>query len=108
MTKTLFAAAAVLVLGFAGQASAGQAVAAPTQAVVTTGVDFRDQAAVRAFYARLETAAERVCDSNSANPRIAQRDRACVNKAVAQAVRAADRPLLTALYDTSGEAQASR
>lgn len=110
MSKPLLVVAA-LSIAAAGPAfadEAGQVQAAPTAAVSTANVDFRDQAAVRAFYARLRNAAHAVCDSNSANPRITQRDERCVAKAVASAVQAADRPLLTALYDTTGEAQASR
>lgn len=109
MYKSLIAAAA-LTLAVAAPALAEPSAdtAAPTAAVSTAQVDFRDQAAVRAFYARLQSAAHAVCDSNSANPRITQLDQRCVAKAVASAVRTADRPLLTALYDTSGEAQASR
>jgi UrcA family protein len=108
MTKSLFAAAAVLALACAGQAAAEDALVAPTQAVSTANVNFRDQAAVKAFYNRIQIAAGQVCDSNSANPRVTQRDALCVRDAVAKAVRAADRPLLTAMYDTSGEARASR
>ena len=108
MTKSLFAAAALVALGLAGQASAAPNDDAPTQAVSTAHVDFRSEAAVRAFYRRIEAAAHDVCDSNSPNPRITQMDQACESRAVAQAIRAADRPMLTALYDTSGEAHASR
>ena len=108
MKPILFAAAALIAGCIALPALADDASVAPQAAVTTAGVDFRDPVAVRAFYGRLAMAAERVCDSNSANSRVQQLDRACVQKAVAEAVRSADRPMLTALYSTSQEAHASR
>ena len=108
MSKSTLLAAFALVLGCAGQAAAAPAAAVPAQTVSTTGVDFRDQAAVRAVYASIEQAAYRVCDAGWPNSRLGHRDTACVSDAVNRAVQAANRPLLTAQYDTSIEAHASR
>lgn len=109
MSKSLFAAAAAAAavgLVFAAQAQAeglanGDANTPPSQAVVAGHVDFRDTAAVDAFYVKLARTAGQVCDSNSANARIAQADRACAQQALAVAVRKLNRPLLTARYERS-------
>jgi len=105
--KMMMFAAAALALS-AAPALAVEAPAAPAVKVSTAGVDFRDPAAVKDLYARLRVSARDVCDSNSASPRVTQRDKLCVEQAVANAVRAADRPLLTALYDTNNYSRASR
>ena len=101
MTKLLFAAAAVAAFGFAGQTLAADREAAPTQVVHTANVDFHDQAAVRAFYAKLYRTAEAVCDRNSANAVITQADQRCIQQALADAVQATNRPMLTAMYRNS-------
>jgi hypothetical protein len=44
-------------------------------------------------------AAQAVCDSYAANSRVTQADVACVDKALARAVRKLDRPQLTAIYE---------
>ena len=75
----------------------------PSQPVSTKGVDFNDTAAVRAFHARLEQAALAVCDNYRARSRVTAEDKACAAKAVDQAVRAADRPLLTAIHQGARE-----
>ena len=108
MKKVLFAAAALALSAAAAPAFAGSASVAPAHQLSTAGVDFRDQAAVKAFYAKLRVAARDVCDSNSASPLVTQQDQLCVQKALANAVRVVDRPLLTALYTSNHYTQASR
>ena len=101
MSKLFLAAAAVAALGFAGQALAADDTAAPSQKVTAANVNFRSQTDVQAFYAKLARTAEAVCDSNSPNSYIQQRDRACVERALANAVQRVNRPLLTAMYRNS-------
>ncbi len=106
MTKTLLAAAAALALGgFAGQAFAADA--GNTQAVTVAGVNFADRTAVETFYAGLSRAAASACDSYAANSRVTAADRLCADRAVAKAVDALNRPVLTAVYQerTVGQAQ---
>lgn len=67
-------------------------------AVSKAGVDFADARKVGALYARLKRAADLACSTESADRHLAQPDRACVAQALAQAVREADKPLLTAAY----------
>jgi UrcA family protein len=104
MSKLLLAATAALLL--AGPALAQAQEAAPTRAISTRGVDFNDAAQVKSFYAKLWRSAYSVCDSNSANPVIAQADLACIHRAMAQAVQTVNAPRLTAMLDRSlgGEA----
>ena len=106
MTKTLLAAVAALSLGgFAGHALAADAGA--TQAVPTVGVDFNSRAAVQDFYVRLSGAAVSACDSYAANSRVTAADRLCADRAVAKAVEALNRPVLTAIFQerTVGQPQ---
>ena len=100
MLKTLCIAAGLMAL--AAPAIAADSLQAPTKAVSTASVDFHNSAAVRAFYSRLKTAANMVCDSYSANSRVTQADIACAHRALAEAVRNVDRPLLTAMYENDG------
>ena len=102
MSKLFFAAAAVAAFGFAGQALAADQ-AAPAQVVHAGNVNFHDQAAVKAFYVKLYRTAEAVCDSNSANPVFTQQDQLCVQRALANAVQSANRPMLTAMYRNSAD-----
>ena len=108
MKKVVFAAAALALAAAAAPAFAEVIATAPAHQVSTAGVDFRDQAAVKAFYSKLRVAARDVCDTNSASPTVTQQDQLCVQKALANAVRVVDRPLLTALYETNHYTQASR
>jgi len=68
-------------------------------ALPTARVDFSDPAQAKAFYARVKRAAEEVCAAPSTSSTISRPDDACVAHAVAQAVKNADRPLLTAAYN---------
>jgi UrcA family protein len=106
MIKLVLAAAAALTVGAAGQAFAAAEVA-PTKTVAVSDVDFRDQATTRRAYVRLHRAAATACDSNSANPRIAQADRLCAKKAMAKAVAEVNRPVLTAMFEQSRGAPVS-
>jgi UrcA family protein len=105
--KTLFTIA--LLAAVAAPAIVAAAPATPARSVSTAGVDFRDPAALQAFYQRLKIATADVCDSNSANPVITQRDRLCRQKALTVAVQSVNRPTLTALHQTeSTYAQVAR
>ena len=106
MSKLILAAAAAAALALAAPAMAQTVDAAPTQTVSTRSVNFSSPAAVKDFYAKLYQAALTVCDSGSANPRISQADISCVNQVMAQAVRAADKPVLTAMYDSANRGSA--
>ena len=101
MSKLLLAAAAGLLIAGPALAETAQPVdLAPTQAVSTRGVDFASRDQVKHFYAKLRGAALAVCDSGSANPRISQADATCVSRVMAEAVKSADKPVLTALYQS--------
>jgi UrcA family protein len=95
MTKMMFAAAAVAAL-LGGQAFAADA--STSVAVNTQGVNYNDRAAVQQLYTRINVAAVKACETPSQNRYIRQADQSCVDKAVADAVRKTDRPLLTAAY----------
>lgn len=69
-------------------------------ALPTSRVDFSDPAQAKAFYARVKRAAEEVCVAPSISSTISRPDADCVLHAVAAAVKTADRPLLTAAYNT--------
>ncbi len=108
MMKSLLLSAAILALGCAGQASAAVAASGSAQSVSTANVNFRDQAAVRSLYERIERAAYRACDPGWPNARLNHHDQICIGDAVDRAVLSANRPMLTALHDTSGTVSASR
>jgi UrcA family protein len=96
MTKLLLAASAALIL--AGPAFAQTAAdQAPTQAVSTRGVNFADKAEVGHFYAKLRGAAQTVCNAGSIN----SSDASCVRQVMASAVKVANKPVLTALYNNA-------
>jgi UrcA family protein len=102
MTKLLLAAAAAFTLAgpaFAESVQGGED--APTQAVSARGADFASQDQVKHFYAKLRGAAAAVCDSGSANPGISRGDAACVRQVMAEAVKAVDKPVLTAVYNSA-------
>ena len=100
MTKLLLAASAALILaGPAFAQTAGDQ--APTQAVSTRGVNFADKAEVGHFYAKLRGAAQAVCDSGSANPSLSTTDASCVRQVMASAVKVANKPVLTAMYNNA-------
>ncbi len=104
MSKLILAAAAALAL--AAPAMAQTVDAAPTQTLATSHVNFSDPAAVKQFYGKLYQAAATVCDSGSGAPRFAQTDISCVRETMAQAVRAANKPVLTAMYDNANRGSA--
>lgn len=107
MTKLLLAAgAAVLIAGPAFAAETQAQAEAPAQAVSARGVDFNNKDQVRQFYVKLHAAAQSVCDAGSATPRAFAVDAGCVRHVVADAVRAADKPVLTAMYNSSADANA--
>ena len=105
MSKWMFAAGFAVAFGFvAGQAMATETNGVETRQVSIANVDFRSEASVNAFYTDLRHAAQAVCNTNSANPRIQQLDRACYNRAMGQAVSKVNRPVLTALFQAKGGA----
>jgi UrcA family protein len=103
MTKLLLAASAAVLVAAPAFAAETQA-DAPAQAVSARGVDFSDRAQVKQFYSRLHEAAQTVCDSGSSVPRAFAVDISCVRRVMADAVKAADKPVLTALYNSSADA----
>jgi UrcA family protein len=106
MTKFLLAAgAAVLIAGpvLAAEPQAQPQAEAAAKTVSTRGVDFSNQEQVRRFYIRLTTAAQAVCDAGSPVPRVFATDARCVRQVVADAVKAADKPVLTALYNSNAD-----
>jgi UrcA family protein len=96
MSKILLAAAVATL--FAGSAMAET----KTTAVPTGNVNFNSRADVNALFTKVELAAQSVCRTDSKNRYVAQPDRACVDRAVAQAVASANRPMLTAAYQARG------
>lgn len=98
MTKLILAAAAAAAL-FAGQAFAAEQVQTQTVVVPASAVDFNNAAQVKVLYQRIDAAAREACSMNSANPALARPERECYARAVADAVRNVNRPLLTAAYD---------
>ncbi len=101
MSKILLAAAVATLM-------AGQALAETRSTAVSTGnVNFNSRADVNALYTRIDMAAQSVCSTDSKNKYVAQPDRACVDRAVAQAVSAANRPMLTAAYQARGAGNAN-
>jgi UrcA family protein len=100
MTKLLLATSAALLIAGPALAETRAVDEAPSQAVSTRSVDFASRDQVKHFYAKLRGAAHAVCDSGSANPRFSQGDADCVSRVMAEAVKAADKPVLTALYQS--------
>ena len=98
------ATAAVVLLAFAGQASAEIATAERLDVAMPLSVaatDFRDPGQVEALYARIQRAALQVCmspDLSFADRAAREADRACAQAALAAAVAKMDRPMLTARY----------
>ena len=102
MTKLLLAAGAAVLIAAPAFAAEPQA-DAPAKAVSARGVDFSNKDQVQRFYAKLNAAAQAVCDSGSPVPRTFAIDAGCVRQVVADAVKAADKPMLTALYNSSAD-----
>ena len=113
MSKLIIAAAAAFVLAgpaLAQTADASNIAEAPAQAVNVRASDFSSQADVREVYAKLYQAAQTVCDAGGGQgmPHAMSTDIGCVNRAMADAVRAVNKPALTAMYDnTQGQGGAS-
>ena len=97
MRKLVLAAAAGLLL-------VGPAMAeVESVRVVTASTDFSDPAQVQKLYLRLTAAAERVCTTPTDLRFTVRPDRTCVEQTVAAAVKAADKPLLTATLYNAGQ-----
>jgi UrcA family protein len=73
--------------------------------VSQAGVNFGDRGQVDGLYARLKRAADLACTTESADRHQARPDRACVDQALAEAVRHTDKPQLTAAYQADATAQ---
>ena len=103
-----FVLAAVAAVALAGPAFAAPSDGGPKQVLTMSGVNFSDPAAVRAFYGKVYGAATALCDADSNVPRFAQTDLTCVRRAMAEAVRVAHKPALTAMLnaDQGGESSA--
>lgn len=65
--------------------------------IQTARVDFADRAQVKRLYTRLTAAAIRVCSTPTDELYGVRPDQACVDQAVAKAVRSIDQPRLTAM-----------
>ncbi len=100
MTKLIYLATVAAILSTTAPAFADETADFASRPVSAAGVDFRDRAAVQAFYARLQGAAEAVCDTYPARGRVSQEDQACVATTLAKTVRKVDRPILSALYQS--------
>ncbi len=92
MSKILIAAAVALL---ASSAFAGES---KSVAVSTVGTDFHNRVEVQSFYSRISLAAQDACRIDSTNKYVASSDTDCVRRAISDAVKSADRPLLTAIY----------
>lgn len=103
MSKLILAAAAALLIASPALADGVRSDDAPAQSVSTKGVDFSNREQVKHFYAKLRGAIANVCDTGSANPVLSQADAACARQVTAQAIKALDKPVLTALYNTQGD-----
>jgi UrcA family protein len=106
MTKLLLAAGAAVLIAapaFAAETQTQTQAEAPMRAVSTRGVDFSNGDQVRRFYVRLNATARAVCDAGSPVPRSFAVDRRCVRQVMADAVKAADKPMLTALYNSTAD-----
>jgi UrcA family protein len=101
MSKLMFAAAAVALLS--GPALAAPAVLdQPQTATLDAGrVNYNDRAQVQTLYERINAAARDACSLRSADPLQAIPDRSCMDRAVAEAVRHINRPVLTAAFEGS-------
>jgi UrcA family protein len=103
MLKTALIAAGLLALTSPALAANHDS---STQAAVAVGnVDFNNNAAVRDVYSRLKEAATNVCSTYIASARITDVDTVCVERALADAVRSADRPQLTAMIANDSDSR---
>jgi UrcA family protein len=102
MLKTALIAASLLALTTPALAANGDNGKA---AVSVANVDFSSNAAVRDVYARLKVAATNVCTTRIESARVNDVDAVCVQRALADAVRAADRPQLTAMNNNESDSR---
>jgi UrcA family protein len=101
MSKIVIAAIAVLSMAASAPAFAREA-QPETQVLNYHNVDLNNPAAAQAFYVKLVSAAQHVCDSNSTLPFVLEQDRACVKATLADAVSRLDKPVLTAFHNEAG------
>jgi UrcA family protein len=102
MLKTALIAAGLLALtspALAANHNSSQA------AVSVANVDFSNNGAVRDVYSRLKDAATSVCSTYIESARVTDVDAVCVQRALADAVRAADRPQLTAMINNDSDSR---
>jgi len=90
-------AAAASVLTFAAGAQAQDRT--PDQRTVSAKVDFSDAAQTRAFYAKLQAAAQAVCQSEVSDPRTANADAACERQTLNSVISQINAPQLSLLDD---------
>jgi UrcA family protein len=100
----------VLLMGLAGAAAAGTAVAAPadnaapTLMVRYTSADFATDSSARAFYHRLVKAAEQACDMQLAGTRLPTRGELdCRQQVLTAAVEKIHNPRLVAASTSSSK-----
>jgi UrcA family protein len=98
---------ATLALTATHLACAATAADTPIQVPVNyAGLDLSTTAGAKVMYARLHAAAEQVCEPlDGADLSLSVRHRACIQKAMSNAVREVDKPLLTQIYaERTGDA----
>jgi UrcA family protein len=98
---------AALVLTATHIACAATAADTPIQVPVNyAGLDLSTPSGAKVMYARLHAAAEQVCEPlDGADLSLGVRRRACIQKAMSNAVREVDKPLLTQIYaERTGDA----
>jgi UrcA family protein len=103
MLKTALIAASLLAL--TSPALAANRDNTSQAAVPVANVDFSNTAAVRDVYAKLKVAATSVCSTYIASARVTDVDTVCVQRALSDAVRAADRPQLTAMINNDSDSR---
>jgi len=88
-----------LALAFATPSRAQTASDTPREAVQFRDLDVSHSAGAAVLYSRIRAAAERVCASHDGDGLdFGMRHRACINAAIAAAVKAVDQPALTAVH----------
>ena len=103
MLKTALIAAGLLAL--TSPALAAPHSNATRAAVVVAGVDFNNGSATRGVYEQMKAAATSVCSTYIESAHVTDVDTVCVQRALADAVRSADRPQLTAMNNNDSDSR---
>ena len=98
-TRSVLGAAAITCMLFAGTVWAGGHPVTVNIHVSTQGIDLSQPAGAQKFYARLQNAARVVCThGNRADLEPAANPKGCYEKALGDAIRSVNVPLLTQVY----------